>query len=698
MNSDSLILRELINSPLTTKNDFLTNGDFDNNLINIYSDLVALCVTTGVIAFDEFETYDDTVLNYSTYNGRLYNYINASPSIGVTPSTDVNYWIEVFPTILAHKQNADTVLNEGGANEVTAAEIRAFIDAGLTTTTNLAITTKTATTFLLTSSTGADVTIPAASRTEAGLLIASDKSKLDQLNGVNTGDQSLISLGAEATANKATSFSTLNDVLFPTVQAVETQIVAKIDALVNAAPSALDTLNELAAALGDDANYAATMTSALATKEATANKQNSLVVDGTGVKFPTVDAVNLAINAIPSGITVGTTPITSGTVGRVLFEGTGNVLQQSANLTFNGSSLQLTGRIGLNVATNSIIDFNMVGSAGTYYGHYASGTYLQAAFAAPVDTSTTPTNFYAPACGNSAGYKAENSGAGATVTGIRRGFSATDFNNSAFDNVAFYGDISNSGGGRALVLHAVNGNALIQNGSITVGNHTNGAKLDVKAGGALSTDVVQRWRNSADSANLGKLTGDGAMTLGTYTNPSTMLSINTNGTGAYIGGLKAVEAVGNASGTAYGVDALGRSTTSGGTSYGVNSIADGSTGNAINYGGKFTASGAGLTNYAGYFDAISATNNWAIYVQRGNIGLDDANNIQIGTTTGTKIGTATTQKLSFWNATPIVQPTTSIASATLASLGGTALTDTDTFDGYTLKQIVKALRNSGLLA
>ena len=67
-------------------------------------------------------------------------------------------------------------------------------------------------------------------------------------------------------------------------------------------------------------------------------------------------------------------------------------------------------------------------------------------------------------------------------------------------------------------------------------------------------------------------------------------------------------------------------------------------------------------------------------------------------TNGTKIGTATTQKLSFWNATPIVQPTTSIASATLASLGGTALTDTDTFDGYTLKQIVKALRNSGLLA
>lgn len=75
-----------------------------------------------------------------------------------------------------------------------------------------------------------------------------------------------------------------------------------------------------------------------------------------------------------------------------------------------------------------------------------------------------------------------------------------------------------------------------------------------------------------------------------------------------------------------------------------------------------------------------------------------AKNIATDTTTGTKIGTATSQKLGFWNATPIVQPTTAIAGATLTGGGGTTITDTDTFDGYTLKQIVKALRNAGLLA
>ena len=45
--------------------------------------------------------------------------------------------------------------------------------------------------------------------------------------------------------------------------------------------------------------------------------------------------------------------------------------------------------------------------------------------------------------------------------------------------------------------------------------------------------------------------------------------------------------------------------------------------------------------------------------------LADAGNIQVGTTTGTKIGTATTQKLGFYNATPVVQPA-AVANATTA--------------------------------
>lgn len=47
-------------------------------------------------------------------------------------------------------------------------------------------------------------------------------------------------------------------------------------------------------------------------------------------------------DSIPTDITIGTTPITSGVAGRVLFEGTGNVVQEDANFTFDSTLKRLT--------------------------------------------------------------------------------------------------------------------------------------------------------------------------------------------------------------------------------------------------------------------------------------------------------------------------------------------------------------------
>lgn len=49
--------------------------------------------------------------------------------------------------------------------------------------------------------------------------------------------------------------------------ATETYVTTAVSNLVDSAPTTLDTLNELAAALGDDANYAATVTTALGNKQ-----------------------------------------------------------------------------------------------------------------------------------------------------------------------------------------------------------------------------------------------------------------------------------------------------------------------------------------------------------------------------------------------------------------------------------------------
>ena len=81
-----------------------------------------------------------------------------------------------------------------------------------------------------------------------------------KLNGIETG----------ATADQDLSAYVTN-----------TELSNELDALVDAAPGALDTLNELAASIGDDANYATTVTNLLAGKlGSTAKAADSNLLDG----------------------------------------------------------------------------------------------------------------------------------------------------------------------------------------------------------------------------------------------------------------------------------------------------------------------------------------------------------------------------------------------------------------------------------
>ena len=65
---------------------------------------------------------------------------------------------------------------------------------------------------------------------------------------------------------------------------VDARAQLKIDALVDSAPGTLDTQNELAAALGDDANFSTTVTNSIATKLALAGGTMSGDIDGAGYK------------------------------------------------------------------------------------------------------------------------------------------------------------------------------------------------------------------------------------------------------------------------------------------------------------------------------------------------------------------------------------------------------------------------------
>lgn len=92
-------------------------------------------------------------------------------------------------------------------------------------------------------------------------------------------------------------------------------------------------------------------------------------------------------------------------------------------------------------------------------------------------------------------------------------------------------------------------------------------------------------------------------------------------------------------------------------------------------------SGSGLVSSASFtFDPTSAI-------------LSSAN---LTTTSLKAFGTS----LGFFSAvsSPIAQPTTAGAASVFVAGAGTAVNDASTFDGYTIKQVVKALRSLGLLA
>lgn len=329
MNSENLILRTATHAPLTTKGTYLDIADFDGNNINIYEDFVNLATSSEIADYNVGTTYDSVLEKYCTYNGRTYQYINASATMGNLP-TDTDYFVEIFPTELAHQKNRDTILDEGGVDEVTANEIRSFIDAGLTSTTNLSISGQTGSSLVIESSTGTDVTLLQASSTAAGLLSATNKVKLDNLSGVNTGDQTLTSLNAEDVDNKVNDFTTINSVLYPTTEAVDAYLTSQIPDLVDSALTGVEiqTNKSDSYTVSSSITYASTkaIVDGLATKQASlgftaenvANKDTDVALTANSdTKYPSQKAVKTYVdNITPS-------------------------LRSIMNLSYTGSSLTL---------------------------------------------------------------------------------------------------------------------------------------------------------------------------------------------------------------------------------------------------------------------------------------------------------------------------------------------------------------------
>jgi hypothetical protein len=184
-----------------------------------------------------------------------------------------------------------------------------------------------------------------------------------------------------------------------------------------------------------------------------------------------IDAIPLP----PSGLTIGTTPIASGTIGRVLFQGTGNVLQQSSSLFWDSTNNRLgvggtPGAFTLDVNGTARVQGALTGTSTLTLGQ--TGTNGEVI----LNRTTTGTT--------AGGIRAIPSGT--EIGGATYLDKALFGNGSGIDFFTWTGVASNTN--QRMKIFATSGNVLIQNG----GTFTDaGFKLDVNGTARFNVGASQ---------------------------------------------------------------------------------------------------------------------------------------------------------------------------------------------------------------
>jgi hypothetical protein len=377
---------------------------------------------------------------------------------------------------------------------------------------------------------------------------------------------------------------------------------------------------------------------------------------------------------VGGGITVGTTAVTSGTVGRIFFQGAGNVVQQSSILTFDTT----TGD------ANFAATFKKTGS-----------------------------NF-AVSIGASDIISTSSSGANLLLN------TSFQISHLAGNNHGFYDASAN------LIMSLNSANRNVGIGATPAST----VRLDVRAKGALSTDIAFRVRNSADTGNLFEVLGNnvlratslnlgatpssfasspyltihnGALTsasFANFSNNSFSLDVdrfmniginggngNTTGTGSILLGLGQVPSSRNFQLTVAGLTGFSQGTNDSGFAQ---TGADTTGNNAmyVNYIGKnWTIGGTNQGNGKRVFAIINGT--------------EPSNNItdafQLYSADITAGNAAPHFRTENGNIIKLYRETTGIAAAAFVSNTSLIVNDSATYGGYTMGQVVAALKAQGLL-
>jgi hypothetical protein len=164
-------------------------------------------------------------------------------------------------------------------------------------TTNLSVSAGALGTVVIASSDGTDASIPVVSGTKSGVMTPLQLDTLVSAAPRHNPTLTGVPLAPTAAANT-------NTTQIATTAYVQTEITD----LIGGAPGALDTLNELAAAIDDDASYASTITTALGGKSPTAGNTSLTTVGTIGTGTWQGSAISTTYIANTSGTNTGDEP------------------------------------------------------------------------------------------------------------------------------------------------------------------------------------------------------------------------------------------------------------------------------------------------------------------------------------------------------------------------------------------------------
>lgn len=234
-------------------------------------------------------------------------------------------------------------------------------------------------------------------------------------------------------------------------------------------------------------------------------------------------------------------------------------------------------------------------------------------------------------------------------------------------------------------------------------------RLTLKLSGALSTDIALVLRNSADNKNILEVRGDsetrfnGNVAVGNYVAIKNYTSYDANIDFMSGDGVKARiwHDISSNSNINRGVNIWTPGIVGNSTAKINNIVRSGLSAYGAGYGFNwaFTTNTSGIFTQAERALWLTSTKSMVLYNGSSipDTHTEKADSFEMYASDIVAGNSAPHFKTENGSIIKLYKETTSVASATFVSLAGTNLTDTDTFDGYTLKQVVRVLKNIGIL-